>query len=229
MSTFTAVLIAAALITTPATETPEPPTPVVDESLAYVYQKVDFTLPAGWANSGTQDLIAQHVGVTDFLIVEALALPAHVCGQGWAVQFDVIQHDGTFVTPQTITPPAGPFSLAGVLVKAEHVSLELADCVTVDPPVDPPVVDPPIVDPPTVVPELAKTGLSDAAVMPLALIATGLALLGIVLSVVAGLVKRRRDAVTPRYRRTPDPFELVESPPEVDSAPFPNLLRKGDR
>jgi len=227
LSTFTAVLIAAALITTPATETPEPPTPVVDESLAYVYQKVDFTLPAGWANSGTQDLIAQHVGVTDFLIVEALALPAHVCGQGWAVQFDVIRHDGSFVVPQTITPPAGPFSLAGVLVKAEHVSLELADCVTDDPPADPmPVVIP---DPPTVVPvvpELAKTGLSNAAVIPLALIATGLALLGIVLSVVAGLVKRRRDAVTPRYRRTPDPFELVESSPEVDSTPFPTLLGK---
>ena len=227
MSTLTAVLIAAAVITTPATETPEPPTPVVDESLAYVYQKLDVTLPAGWANSGTQDLIAQSVGVTDFLTVDALTLPAHVCGQGWAVQFDVIQHDGSFVAPQTITPPAAPFSLAGVLVKAEHVSLELADCMTEDPPpVDPPVVDPPIVDPPTVVPELAKTGLSNAAVMPLAVIASGLALLGILLSVVAGLVKRRRDAVTPRYRRTPEAFELVEYSPDVDSTPFPTLLGK---
>jgi len=200
----------------------------VDESLAYVYQKVDFTLPAAWANSGTQDLIAQHVGVTDFLTVDALTLPAHVCGEGWAIQFDVIQHDGTFVTPQTITPPAGPFSLAGVLVKAEHVSLELADCVTVDPPADPmPVVIP---DPPTVVPvdvpELAKTGLSNAAVIPLAVIASGLALLGILLSVVAGLVKRRRDAVTPRYRRTPHAAVGEPSSPEVNGSPFPNLLRK---
>ena len=108
-----------------------PTLPVLEVGL-YLYQKVDATAPASFANSGPQDFIAAQPG-TAWFTVYPVALPDGVCGPGWAVQQDQISHDGSFVWPSTITPPPTPLSDAGVLVAALHSDLEalavVPDCV----------------------------------------------------------------------------------------------------
>ncbi len=64
---------------------------------------------------------------------------------------------------------------------------------------------------------------------PLVMAAVAFAILALTLAYVAAWGFARSVTPTPRYRRTPQASEGVESSPEVDSAPFPNLLRKGNR
>lgn len=127
----TALAIATALAVSPtlaapaAAETiPVTSAPVdVREVGLYLYQKTDTALPASWPNSGPQSFIAAQAG-TEWFTAYPGTLPAHVCGEGWAVQMDEIVHDGTFVWPSTITYPDNVLSKAGVLVDAIHVDLE---------------------------------------------------------------------------------------------------------
>jgi hypothetical protein len=115
-----------------------PTPPMVFESLAYVYKKVDPALPADFRNSGHQTLVFSERGKQDFLSPENLLLPAGVCGPLWAMQLDVIRYaEGTFTAPMTIRQQTTPFSSAGVLVKANHVNLPacppeapVLDCIT---------------------------------------------------------------------------------------------------
>jgi len=109
---------------------------VVKESLAYLYMKLDVKKPAAFANSGVQNLVARQDGLK-FLTVGDVKLPASVCGDGWALQFDLVKYDPTvFVVPVSFKPPATPFSDAGVLVGAKHVDLKLAACVVPVQPAD---------------------------------------------------------------------------------------------
>jgi len=61
---------------------------------------------------------------------------------------------------------------------------------------------------------------------PLVIAAYAFTILALTLAYVAAWGFARSVNPTPRYRRTPQASEEVESPPEVDSAPFPNLLHK---
>ena len=60
---------------------------------------------------------------------------------------------------------------------------------------------------------------------PLVMAAVAFAILALTLAYIAAW-GFARSVPAPRYRRTPQASAGVESPPEVDSAPFPNLLRK---
>lgn len=123
----------------------------------YLYQKAEATLPAGWGNSGPQNLIVAVPG-NDWFTAFPGELPEGVCGPGWAVQQDLIEHDGTFVWPETITYPDNVLSQAGVLREAIHQDLSelvpVPECV-VEVPVTPVVPVPPM---------LAETG-ADAGVL----------------------------------------------------------------
>ncbi len=125
--------------------------PVLEVGLL-IYKKLDPTLPASWPNSGEQTFIAAQPG-TDWFTAFPGDLPAHVCGDGWAVQQDAIEHDGSFVWPLTITYPDNVLSKAGVLNAAIHQELSelvvVPECVTVTPEPTPP---------PTAPRELAETG-----------------------------------------------------------------------
>ena len=61
---------------------------------------------------------------------------------------------------------------------------------------------------------------------PLVIAAYALAILALTAAYVAAWGFARRVSPTPRYRRTPHAADGVGSSPEVDSTPFPNLLRK---
>ena len=60
----------------------------------------------------------------------------------------------------------------------------------------------------------------------LVLAACGFSIGALVLAFVAAWGFARSVPPQPRYRRTVHPFDGVDSQPEVDSTPFPNLLRK---
>jgi len=188
----------------------------VDESLAYLYEKVNPAAPASFSNSGTQTLVAQEFG--HGVATVTLENIGDACGDGWAVQLDDITHDGTFVAPTTITAPDTPLSSAGVLVRWSHADLstviDVPECVdppvVVDPPADPlpivvPDTTPGALIPPSVITSnpdlpdtLAQTGLADdAGLIPLGIGAGIAALLGILLATVGRIVevsRRRADA-----------------------------------
>jgi len=168
-----AVPVAAGLCLTPSVAFATEPPVMVDESLVYLYQKLDHGLPAAWENSGRQDLFIQEPG-TEFAVLGVL--PAWVCGPGWGAQFDVIQHNGSFIVPLTVEYPEAVFSDAGVLVKAKHVDLVTPDCVPEPTPVPTPVPTPET----PAKPLLAATGVN---VAPFAIGGLVVALAGVVLKV----------------------------------------------
>jgi hypothetical protein len=135
-----------------------PGAPVLEVGLL-IYKKLDATLPASWPNSGEQTFIAAQPG-TDWFTVFPGELPAHVCGDGWAIQQDAIGHDGSFVWPLTITYPDNVLSKAGVLNDAIHQELSelivVPECVTVTPEPTPPPAPPR---------ELAETGFDPLTAM----------------------------------------------------------------
>ncbi|MFD6165654.1 hypothetical protein ACFWFR_10725 [Oerskovia sp. NPDC060287] len=87
----------------------------------YVYKKNDPAKPAAWENSGPQTLVDHKPG-TEWYTTFPSDLPREVCGDGWAVQQDRIRQDGTFVWPETITPPKS--ALGGVLTGSKHHDLD---------------------------------------------------------------------------------------------------------
>lgn len=131
---------------------------VVFEVGFYVYKKLDPTLPAAWSNSGLQDFITAVPGDVWFTEFPG-DLPAYVCGPGWGVQEDKVQHDGSFVWPESIEYPHDNIGWPPIYA-AKHTDLEkfvtVPDCF-IDPPVE--VTLPPVeVLPPR---ELAETGPVD--------------------------------------------------------------------
>jgi hypothetical protein len=138
-----------------------PVQPVVQEVGLLIYQKLDLTLAPSWPNSGTQTFIAAQPGADWFTSFPGV-LPAHVCGDGWAVQQDAIEHDGNFVWPLTITYPDNVLSKAGVLNDAIHqdlsVLIDVPECVA---PTPEPTPTMPVRVQPVPVRELAETGPVD--------------------------------------------------------------------
>ncbi len=95
---------------------------MVDQSLAYYYEKDVSSAAASFGNSGDQILLLAEPNKRDFLNPLKLQLPAGVCGPGWGIQLDVIRYaEGTFTIPQKIPRQQTLLSNAGVLVKAMHV------------------------------------------------------------------------------------------------------------
>lgn len=137
----------------------------------YLYKKVDVALPAAWGNSGPQNLIVTVPGNEWFTAFPG-ELPEGVCGPGWAVQQDLIEHDGSFVWPETITYPDNVLSRADVLVDAIHQDLAelvaVPECVT-EVPVVPPAP-----------PMLAETGFDAGVVQVLIWVAAVLTVAGFV-------------------------------------------------
>lgn len=173
-----------------------------------IYKKNDITLPASWPNSGKQTFIAAQPG-TDWFTEFPGELPAHVCGDGWAVQQDQIAHDGTFVWPTTIQYPDNVLSKLGVLVDTQHTDLELyvmvPDCVT--------ATEQPA---PVPEPELAATGvLTD----PLIIAAIGFSILALGFALLVAVSFSRSRLPKPRSRRKGNTSVSGVSP-------FPNLLGK---
>ena len=60
-------------------------------TLVYLYQKVDPTKKASWANSGPQTLIGVRQGNQWVSRLSMADLPAGTCGTGWAVQTDLTE------------------------------------------------------------------------------------------------------------------------------------------
>jgi hypothetical protein len=118
--------------------------PVVHQIGVYVYDKINPDAPASWENSGTQHLVTVADGTEWVQIDWRALLPKDACGDDAkkvGVQEDALEHDGTFVFPQTLTPPTG---LAVHPYKSIHYNLadlvELPACEAYghpDPDVDP--------------------------------------------------------------------------------------------
>lgn len=237
MLTLTAAIIASTLITPTDPPLAPPPCTVTSSTVhgvnaTFTVSPADcvtptapisfsaYNMPGGFVLPFAEQVAVDHAtaagvqyGPGDHLLTLAGPLPCN-----W--QTDL------YWSPDGLNQPSAPHShpINGMNVGWDYSEGNECELPPVDPPVEPPV-EPPVSDDVTVPPELAKTGMNAEALLPFALGALGLALLGIGFSVI-GLVSRRREAVTPRYRRTSDAFEAVEFLPAVDSAPFPNLLRK---
>ena len=81
-------------------------TPTAEVGL-YLYKKKTATAAPSWENSGTQTLLATQTG-TDWFTTLPKALPAEVCGDGWAYQQDKVKdwgYAGAYKWPTTITYP----------------------------------------------------------------------------------------------------------------------------
>ena len=108
------------LADTPACEPEEP----VELTLTYLYRKLDPTRPPSWGNSGPQvllDVRDGHARHREFLG----ALPADVCGPGWAVQQDFTVGLAADDVPATLDRlTARVLGWGDVVVAARHHSLE---------------------------------------------------------------------------------------------------------
>lgn len=137
-------------------------------SLVYLYRKVDARQPASWQNSGPQSLILVRDGLSFVDTIDIGALPADVCGSGWAIQEDLVRGLPREQLPTVVDRATGEGVLGWPpIVDARHRDLAaygsvpecaevLPDVVTppvvTAPVVTPPVVTPPVVTPPVVTP-----------------------------------------------------------------------------
>jgi hypothetical protein len=126
---------AACVATAPVPPATADPT-VIHEVGAYVYKKLDPSANASGGNSGPQLLLEVREGTSWF--EPTVALPAYVCGPGWAVQEDAVAYTaGSFQWPTILNLQHG-ITIGAPLYASKHFDLD--DVMTVPECVEDPTI-----------------------------------------------------------------------------------------